>query len=166
MNIYIYKKYKIKYIIYKIYNIWEKTCPWQYWQRTYINMMKVFSVGCVDGTWHASLISCRCTVNLYSNDRVEQFVLLWLLLQPVPFWDFHRLPYILKTLVCLYLYLMFIGYSSKLRWMFHKLYGSGDYTVCQYMYIMLHVHLENNNCVYITMFYFTLGWLQWQCTKR
>ncbi len=32
---------------------------------------------------------------------------------------------------------MFIGYSSKLRWMFHKQYASGDYTVVQC--IMLHV---------------------------
>ncbi len=47
------------------------------------------------------------------------------------------IAYIPKTLVCLYLILMFIGYSSKLRWMFHKLYASGDYTVCKYY--MLHI---------------------------
>ena len=41
--------------------------------------------------------------------------------------DFHRL-YILKTLVC-FLFLIFLGYSFKLRWMFHKLYGSGNYSV-------------------------------------
>ncbi len=30
---------------------------------------------------------------------------------------------------------MFVGHSSKLSWMLHKLYGSGDYTVFQYNYV-------------------------------
>ena len=38
------------------------------------------------------------------------------------------ITYIPKSLVWLYLFLMFIGYSSKLRWVVHKLNGSGDYT--------------------------------------
>ncbi len=43
-----------------------------------------------------------------------------------------------RLLYVLYLFLIFLGYSFKLRWMFHKLYGSGNHTVCQHN--MLHVH--------------------------
>ena len=35
------------------------------------------------------------------------------------------IAYIPKTLVCLCLFLIILGYSFKLRWMFRKLYGSG-----------------------------------------